>query len=491
MWTLIVRVSGKEPIEYILKPGQTTLGRKLENDIVVADTSASRLHAEIFYDDEIDSATLSDMGSTNGTFVNRERVSVARRLFDNDVIRIGGSTIDVTHHATGEKPQGLSGSHRYTRELVLESLDHHAVLMYEVARQLNTVMDIETALDEVSGLMRRAMGADRCEVILAEEFDKLADLNFPTTIAESAINQKSAVVIPDMAASALGKSSGSSILMRIRSALCVPVMTGDEVLALIYMYKVDVGERPFTQKDLQLAVAISHQAALTIQRMQLLEKIKKEQQGRLLLERFLSPTEAEYMLEEYMEMGQLPGLRELEVTILFADLADSVKMAEQVGAKRFGDVLNRYYWDVTDTVFGYGGLVKYLGDGIMAVFGMTGKRADDPLRAVQAGLSILEHLKTVDYGIEIEMGIGVNTGLAVLGYVGTQQRVELAALGDVVNVAFRLQHMARPNRLLVGPETAVGVAGKLPLSDMGMQEIKGRTQPLRIYEVLSKENATS
>ena len=119
MWTLIVRVSGKEPIEYILKPGQTTLGRKLENDIVVADTSASRLHAEIFYDDEIDSATLSDMGSTNGTFVNRERVSVARRLFDNDVIRIGGSTIDVTHHATGEKPQGLSGSHLYTRELVL------------------------------------------------------------------------------------------------------------------------------------------------------------------------------------------------------------------------------------------------------------------------------------------------------------------------------------------------------------------------------------
>jgi class 3 adenylate cyclase len=219
-----------------------------------------------------------------------------------------------------------------------------------------------------------------------------------------------------------------------------------------------------------------------------MENVKKEQQGRLLLERFLSPTEAEYMLEEYMEMGQLPGLKELEVTVLFSDLVDSVRIAEKVGAKRFGQILNRYYWDVTDTVFEYGGLVKYLGDGIMAVFGMSGKRADDPLRAVKAGLSILEHLRTVDYGIDIEMGIGVNTGTAVLGYVGTQHRVELAALGDVVNVAFRLQNLARPNRLLVGPETAVGVAGKLPLSDMGMQELKGRTKPLRIYEVLPPDD---
>ena len=157
MWTFTLRVPDEEPRIYILKSGRNTMGRKLDNDMVIKDTSASRLHAVANFDEVQDLINLNDVGSTNGTFVNRERISGTRYLEDEDIIRIGGSTITVHKRDPKQKSKDYSGSHRYTRELLLEALDHHAVLMYEVAHQLNTVMDIETALNEVSNLMRRAM----------------------------------------------------------------------------------------------------------------------------------------------------------------------------------------------------------------------------------------------------------------------------------------------------------------------------------------------
>jgi len=490
MWTLLVRVQHQEPKEYVLNPGRNTIGRKVSTDITIIDPSASRLHAVINYDSQTEKVTITDLGSTNGTFVNRERLSEIKPLYSNDMVRIGGTTFEISQIVTGEKTEDHSGTHAYTRELVLESLDTHAVLIYEVSRQLNTVLDFDTALREVSTLMKKAMGAERCEVILAEDFDKLNQMLFPTTIAKAAIEKRSAVIVRDMESSEFSTKSDSAMLMRIRSALCVPVVSSDDVIALIYMYKTGNLDRPFSEKDMQLAVAISHQASLTIQRTQLLEKVRKEQRARELFQRFVSPTEVQNLVKDYMEDGILPGLMEREVTIMFADIANSSSLAERIGAQRFGEILNRYYWDVTDTVFANGGLIKYQGDGIMVVFGMSGRmtknldRSQHLFRAVNAAMGILDHIETTDFGEEIIIGIGMNTGKAMIGYVGTQERVEMTAVGDVANVAFRMQSLARPNRLLIGPDTAAGVAGKMPLNDLGLQEFHGRKQPLRIYEVL-------
>jgi class 3 adenylate cyclase len=122
----------------------------------------------------------------------------------------------------------------------------------------------------------------------------------------------------------------------------------------------------------------------------------------------------------------------------------------------------------------------------MAVFGMTDKTENHALQAVNSGLAILNHVDATDFDTdeEIIVGVGVNTGTAAVGYVGTQQRVELTALGYTVNIAHAMQLLARPNRLYIGPETAVGVAGKLPLRDLGMVGPKGEVQKYHPYEVL-------
>lgn len=272
MWILTVRSPSSKPREYILKPGKNTIGRKPDNDIVISDESASRSHAEIFCNG--DQVVISDLKSTNGTYVNRERLTQPQVLQPDDQIRVGQYVASLTFRdeKASDLVAALSGTQPLTRDLLLESVDQHAVLLYEVSGRLNTILELNVALDEVAKLMRMSMGADRCGVILAEYFEKLDELGFPTAYANEAIEKHSVVVFSNSPFPNERTLSQSASLMGIRSVLCVPVMMEDEVLALIYVYKTDPASRPFDQHDVQLAVAISHQAALTIQRTRLLEK---------------------------------------------------------------------------------------------------------------------------------------------------------------------------------------------------------------------------
>ena len=370
--------------------------------------------------------------------------------------------------------------------MVLELIDQNAVLMYEAARKLNTVMDIDTALQEVSAMMKRALGADRCEVILENKFALLHDLGFPISIARSAIDMGAAVIIADIDQDG-GQLGVSAALFHIRSVLCVPIISSEKVIGLIYLYKIDPVERPFSEGDLQLAVAISHQAALTIQRMRLLDQVKEEQRVRQLLERFVSPSEAEYLFRNRTTAESLPGLAEQRVSVLFADIADLTGLAERLGPTRFGEILSRYYQEMSEIIFEHDGMVdKYLGDGIMAVFGMTGEKEGHEERAVRAGLKVLEHIEKMNAEMseELFIGVGVNTGLVVAGYVGAKQRVELTVLGDTVNVAAGLQSHARPNRLWIGPATMAGIVGLFETQRVGSIRVKGRTVTIQAHEVI-------
>jgi HD-GYP domain-containing protein (c-di-GMP phosphodiesterase class II)/pSer/pThr/pTyr-binding forkhead associated (FHA) protein len=273
MWVLSIRSPNDVPREHVLKNGRTTIGRKSENDIPIVDEAASRLHAEIVFDAEAGTLTLTDLGSTNGTFLNQDRVVEPTRLQVNDQIRIGQYTIDLDKRETRSLANTLLDTQLLNRNLLLESLDRYAVLLCDVSERLNTLIDPDMALSEVADLIRDAMGADKSKLILAESFSRLQEMGFPTTIAQKAISQRAAVIIPDMYLSTqtdptVGKSG---LLMHIHTALCVPVMMGEEVLGLLYVYKTGTTSRPFGPRDLQLAVAICHQAALTIQRTRLLD----------------------------------------------------------------------------------------------------------------------------------------------------------------------------------------------------------------------------
>jgi diguanylate cyclase (GGDEF)-like protein len=273
MWLLTLRSPSTGPIDYELKPGINTLGRKPDNDIVIADESASRNHAELFCQE--DSLVINDLDSTNGTFVNRERITGPRVLRSNDQIRIGNHNAIVTYqeeNGSSSLIAAFKGTRPLTRDFLLEAIDQHSVLLFEVSNQLTKILDLKTAIQEIAKLMRLSMGAEKGEVILADQFDRLSELGFPTTIAREAIDKRSVVIIPDLTALESRPLSQTASLLKIRSVLCVPVIIESEVVALIYAYKTDPSARPFDQNDLQIAVAISNQTALTIQRANLVEQ---------------------------------------------------------------------------------------------------------------------------------------------------------------------------------------------------------------------------
>ena len=485
MWLLTIRVPGKEPQKYTLKPGGNTIGRHPNNDIVIAEPSASRQHSRIDYNRSTDTALLQDLTSTNGTYINRRRLSYTYRLQHLDMIRIGSSTINVVIRGTDEPLDTVRGPQKFTRERLLEALDHHTVLMYQISERLNTVMNLSDCLEEIAFLMKQAMGADKCKVILKEQFDEMEDFGFPSTLAQSAITEKSAVVIPDMAQSDATQDSESATLLKIKSALCVPIMSENEIIGLIYMYKSRPDSRPFTNTDLQVAIAISHQAALTIQRVNLLNKVQQEQSLRQMFQRFVSPQEVDYVLRDYDLHGTLPGLKERRISVLFADIADSTGLAEAMGAQEFGKMLNYYYLGITDIIFGNSGVVRYLGDGVLSVFGMSDDKQNHKLKAVDSGIAILNKMKNLssEFDQPINLRLSVKSGRAVVGYVGTSERVEFTVLGDMVNVAKGMNPFASPNSIVVGDKVYKSLSNDFNMTKLDSIIIKGRKGQVKIYEV--------
>lgn len=484
MWTLRIHIPGYRLQEYSLLPGKNIIGRDKGNSIILDRPSISRQHAQIDYDSNNDTATLLDLSSTNGTFVNNQQINSRYTIQHRDTIHIGSVTIKVHHHTTKDSSTTAElseGTHPITRELLLGALDLHTVLLYEVAERLNTITDLNKALTEVSSLLKKHMGADRCKIILKEQFDKLHELGFPKTIAQTAIDQKSTVIKYRDTET----TSASAMLLRVRSALCTPVISNDEVIALIYMYKTNPESNSFTQSELEITIAISHQAALTIQRVILFSKLQKEQKLRQMFQRFISPQEVNYFLDEYQKDHETPKLKERYVSILFADIENSTALAEKLGAKGFGEILRQYYTTATEIVFKNRGIVKYLGDGILAVFGMTENTSQHEQEAVQTGLAILEAMSklTNSFKHSVHTGIGVKTGPAVVGYVGPPQRLEFTVLGDAVNVAYSLQLHARPNRLLVGEITHQKIKEKYVTAKLPSIQVKGRNNLVEAYEI--------
>lgn len=466
MWTLIVQAPENDPKPYALKNGKTSIGRAVTNDIVVDDPAASRQHAEIWADEVVRKISIVDLDSTNGTFINHARITGECSLQVNDVIRIGQIIFSVVGpDETGIK-QGAAGTHPFTRELLLESLDQHAVLLYDVARKLNFATSLGMMVDELSILIRHSMGVQSCQIIMKDRFGELQGSEGEAP-ALRAIQNRTAEVTP--------------------TEMYVPVLSGDDVLALMYLRKQRPSTRGFSRNHLQIAVAISHQASLTIQRLNLLERVRREEQIHQLFARFVSPSEVKLLLKNYLETGELPPLHEENVTVMFADIAESTRMGETMGVQKFASVLNQFYNDCADIIFKYSGMLKYLGDGVMAIFVDAPDELEPQVRAILSGREILGRIKTTGHLVlnqRIIMGISINTGIAMVGYIGTRERAEFNALGDVVNVVFRMQDYARPNRIVVGPATVAAIVDKYPTRRIGAVTLRGRESSFQVYEVL-------
>lgn len=464
MWQVILRTADLQPHRIKLDAGESVIGRAPTSTIVVNDPAASRKHAKFLISEDASSISVTDLLSTNGTYVNSERIRGQLELKNGDVVRIGQALLTVQSYILARSVP-MARSHSYTRELVLESLDQHAILLYEVARKLNLLSNTDDAVAEIIETYTKAMGVGVCKVILKSDFDKLNGQEFNRELANNAIQNRSTEVVT--------------------AEMYVPVITGEDVLAFIYMKKLSPGTRPFDQSDLQLAIAISYQFSLALQRLQAIEKMNEEESVKRLLMRFFAPLDAEALVKSYKEKGELPGLEKQKVTVMFSDIANSTGMAETLGTVQFASILNAYYENAADIVFSHNGIVKYLGDGVLAIFPeRTAQNSEkEAVLAARELVSQFERTGSLEDGRRTVIGVSINTGNAMLGYVGTNERAEFTVLGDVVNVAFRLQQYSRPNKIIVSSSTIAAISSDFKFRRVGEVRLKGRTQNVQAFEV--------
>jgi len=195
------------------------------------------------------------------------------------------------------------------------------------------------------------------------------------------------------------------------------------------------------------------------------------------------------VVEEVLRAGEvvLTGEKRL-VTVLFADIRNFTGLAESLPPEQVMRRLNEVLGRLADIVLAWGGtLDKYLGDGLMAVWGAPIRHDDDVHSAVSAALQMMSEIRESNgqkpLTERVELGLGLNTGQAVAGSIGSAKRTEYTCIGDTVNVASRLCALAGPGEILVAGGTAEVLRQFGPLEELPPVRVKGRTAPIPLFKI--------
>jgi len=512
-----------------------SVGREDSNDLVLRHPSVSRHHVRItVLPGGI--TLLHDLGSMNGTFVNNEPVQ-EHRLQDQDRIAIGMYELkyEMTragdfHVQTGTRTvtdvSGLVGKDDISTALrlspppapvspvpmedrvkTLEKENNLLKLLLAVGKTLSSVLLPDEIMHRVMELVFQMDNVERGfvmlhddkkgflpAVLLCKDEAKKADargLALSTTVTEKLMNDRVPLLIYDVGTDDRFSGSQSLRLSGIRSAMCAPLIYKDRVFGIFY---VDCLSRPyaFTQEELGIFSVIAAEAAISFDNARSHEELARRVVERQALERFLSSNIVEKILANPDEVHL--GGENQTVTVLFSDIRGFTRMSEHMEPHAVVELLNEYFSEMTDLVFDTGGtLDKYLGDGIMALYGAPIPKPDDARRATRTAMEMQRSLAALNRDWEkrgqppLRMGVGVNTGPVTAGYIGSDRRLDYTVIGDAVNLASRLCSNAAGGQILVSESTYRLLNRKIPAQRLEPIRVKGKEEPVELYEVSWQE----
>lgn len=228
------------------------------------------------------------------------------------------------------------------------------------------------------------------------------------------------------------------------------------------------------------------------QQQENLRALQQREEMRSVLKRYVSYNVVEDLLE-HPDRLCVGGARK-SITVLFSDIQGFTSLLSYADPEEFIRVLNEYLTAMTDIIFEHNGMVdKFVGDAIIGIFGFIECRDHDPIDAVRCGLAMQKRLaelqaewrKTLPYVLNSR--VGINSGEAILGNIGSPMRMDYTAIGDAVNTASRLQSVAEVNTVVVSRSTRDFLGSSFELSSLGEIQLKGKPEPIEVYQVL-REN---
>ncbi len=506
------------------------IGRDQKNDMVMKSKIVSREHAQIVK--AKDGFAIVDLDSQNGTFVNGTRIKESV-LRDGDEILIGGILIVYQETIAEDIRFSDDGAPLGSRESIIRPIEDLAIMkllesgdqpprrkddrieqlernnrnlitLYQLSEKLISSISLKELLDVIIELIFKSIDADRGFLMLIDEEENLIPkvikyrdsasngdekITISRTIVNRVTRDRVAILTSDAMVDPRFNQGQSIYLHGIRSAMCVPLWRGRDIIGIIHLDSFSRANQ-FTENDLELLMAIANHAAIGIEQARLNERILREMQIRSNLERFHSPDVVNTIMEESAERGTLSlKVEEKVATALFIDIQNFTLLAERLSPQEVASVLNEYFSIMTDIIFEYDGtLDKYIGDAIMATFGAPYSHGNDAEKAVLAALKMRRELRNLikrkGKRHRFDVRIGINSGNVVAGYIGSTKRLEYTVLGDVVNVASYLESIAKPNEILIGEETFRQVNKLFILEEAGKKKVKRGISEVRFYRVI-------
>ena len=512
-----------------LSGAPVSVGRGLDNRLVVPDPSVSRSHAEIR--NLGGRWRVRDLGSTNGVGVNGEPVDEAA-IAAGDRLRVG--SVDMTLEAAPEPapppedeapdttlmnativrrledlPIGLFGGPAAEKRQALEQAYGNEVFRYltRLAGSLLTTDSLEQVLRQVVDVAFEALPVDRGFIFLepadkddeglvcrlarhGEKVETGGALAAPVsrTMLRAVVERRVALVTPDAAGDERLVGAESVLIHQIRSALAAPLWSGQSVVGVMLL---DSPSRigTFTEQDVELATALANFAAVAIERIRYAERVDRERSLRARLERYHSPAVVGEVLS-YAVGGKVPP-KEAEVTVLFADLVGFTGYAETAGPGEVTALLDGFFDRAVEAIFEAGGtLDKFIGDCVMAFFGAPVAQHDHARRAVAAAAAIRRSI--ADWSGDrqaagyppVAVRVALNSGPVVVGEVGSDRRVDYTVLGNTVNVAARLEaYAAKPGDVVLSDATRQAVGDRLEVEELGELRLPGLSRGVTAWRL--------
>jgi adenylate cyclase len=509
------------------------VGRAPTCDIPVFDPTISRRHAEVSATPS--GAHVRDLGSSNGTFVNGDRIADAFvAIASGDVVTFGKVAFRLTAleapkpapAVTPVAPPAAAGT--IVRQMPVKGTSlglaairgsgvptapngHRTVegdshknqekleTLLEVLKGLGKSAGLDALLEKIAGYAYQVLDVDRVAIQLVDDHGTLipkiardkkgsdATRSVPQSIVRSAIADKVAILSDNAGEDT--RFGGQSILMQqIRSAVCCPLMGAeDRVLGVLYVDNVTATHR-FSGDDFEFCVAFAGIAAVAIENEQFAQRIQRELLVRSSFERYFAPALAERIASD-PNAAKLGGDK-VPVAVLFSDIRGFTALSETMAPDAMATLLTEYFTDMVECVFRNGGtLDKFIGDAVMAQWGAPIHGADDADRAMAAALEMMRDLDLLNQKWRAEgkpvlqIGIGLNYGECFAGNIGSERRMEFTVIGDTVNTASRLCGAADGGEILVSGDFRSALAAPPRMSECPPMELKNKSQPVPVYRI--------
>jgi adenylate cyclase len=475
----------------------TTMGRSNTCEIMITDPLVSRQHCQILLG--MGGITLKDLGSTNGTFLNGAKVTESP-LRNQDVISVGGTRLRFAVEVSKEEVE--------TKTPKIDELAHKKLLtLYEVGNIVNSVLELKTLLNIIMAMAIKVMQANRGFLLLREKTGELkpvathaltpaeAQAPYSQTIVDTVLRERVPVLVLDATHDVRFKNRESLKALPLASVICVPIWERENIAGVIYVDKAE-GTSTFNEEDMYFLSAFANQAAVAIANAQLFDDVRREERLRTSLQRYLSPNIVDDMVLNNDIATSLGGAKK-KITVLFCDIRGFTPLTEKEPVETIVGLLNDYFSAMSDVIFAnHGTLDKFIGDAIMAIYGAPLEMADGAYQCVKTAVEMRDKLALLneqwkkEKKPQIQVGFGINTGEAIVGNIGSERRMEYTAIGDMVNVAARVEGETEGNQIFVTEETFQELGNRVQVKKLSAVKLKGKTSKVQIYEVTGLNTTT-